>query len=332
MRSSERWRRKGIPSRGSLLRAPVVAAVAAAALLLITACGGSEATQQKASPTALASVKRISPPAPASPGPGPTANPVTGGFQYTVQPGDTVAALASMFGTTIDDIVSANRLTDPANITVGQSLTIVNATYVPTPSPTPTAAPQNPAGTGFTYPIAGACLPSDDTLMPNAPRAYRSGIHEGVDFYTGQACTDVPEGTPVLAAKPGKVIRADHNFVDMTADELNSVLARSNAQGYTDAKALDLFRGRQVWIDHGGGIVTRYCHLGGIPDGIQVGTQVQAGQAVGFVGESGTPEAVTAPGTEMHLHFEVRIGDSYLGKGLPPDQVRWLYEQVFATP
>ena len=174
-------------------------------------------------------------------------------------------------------------------------------------------------------------MPSSDNLIPNAPREYRAGIHEGVDFYTGYNCVDIPVNTDVLAAKAGTVIRADHDFVEMTLDELNEVLARSQAQGYTDAAALDMFRGRQVWIDHGNGIVTRYCHLAGIPDGVAAGTKVRAGDLVGFVGDSGTPEAVTDPGVEIHLHWEVRVDDSFLGAGLSVAAVRGLYERLFSA-
>ena len=59
------------------------------------------------------------------------------------------------------------------------------ASRTPTPIP-PTATPTPPDLTvfrNFIYPIKGACLPSSDDLMPNAPREYRGGIHEGVDFY-----------------------------------------------------------------------------------------------------------------------------------------------------
>jgi len=194
------------------------------------------------------------------------------------------------------------------------------------PSPVPALATVS----GFIYPIAGACLPASDDLMPNAPRTYRAGTHEGVDFYSGAACAAIGKGTPVMAAKSGVVIRADWGFVEMMAGELQELLARSLAQGYTDAAALDRFRGRQVWIDHGGEVVTRYAHLEGISAGIAPGAVVQAGQVVGYVGNSGTPEAVTAPGTEMHLHFEVWVGGSYLGAGLPPDQVRTLFERAFS--
>ncbi len=178
----------------------------------------------------------------------------------------------------------------------------------------------------------GACLPDNNALLPNAPRPYRAGVHEGIDFYPGQACADIAEGTPVVAAKAGVVIRADWTFVEMTATELDELLTRSQTQGYTDELALDRFRGRQVWIDHGGGLITRYAHLSGIGPGINVGAPAQAGQLVGYVGNSGTPEAVTAPTAEMHLHFEIRVGDSYLGAGLPPAQMRALLEQAFLSP
>ena len=226
--------------------------------------------------------------------------------------------------------MAANGLTDPAAITAGDSLTIPDASSTPPPTPSPTPTPENPVGTDLLVPIAGACLASDSNLLPDAPRVYRFGVHEGMDFYSHDNCVAVPEGADVLAVKAGTVIRADHGFVEMTAAELDELLTRVETQGYTDADALDRFRGRQVWVDHGGGIVTRYSHLGGIPENIEEGNAVSAGELIGFVGDSGTPEAVTAPGIENHLHLEIRVGDSYLGEGLPEDQIRYLYEQVFS--
>jgi murein DD-endopeptidase MepM/ murein hydrolase activator NlpD len=178
---------------------------------------------------------------------------------------------------------------------------------------------------GFIFPIVGACLPSGDQLMPNAPREYRKGIHEGVDLYQVDNCTQIGVGTPVQAAKAGRVIRADLSYTDLTAADLQ----KHSANPTTD-EALDSYRGRQVWVDHGNGIVTRYAHLSGISPGITVGSQVAQGQTIAFVGESGTPESVSNPGREYHLHFELRIGPSFLGQGKTPAEVRAYYRTLFA--
>ena len=182
---------------------------------------------------------------------------------------------------------------------------------------------------GFAFPIEGACMPDSERLIPNAPREYRNGFHEGIDFYDLAACARVGEGTPVLAMYGGVVIRADLGYVDITAQQVVALAERTAALGFSDAETLDTYRGRQLWIDHGNGVATRYAHLGELAAGVDVGVAVQRGQVVGAVGESGTPESVTAPGTEMHLHAEVRVGESFLGADLDAGAVRALYERLF---
>ncbi|RJQ10594.1 MAG: M23 family metallopeptidase [Dehalococcoidia bacterium] len=213
------------------------------------------------------------------------------------------------------------------------------ATPQPSVTPTPTPVPPvivtgavalPPGPVGFIYPIAGACMPQGDQLMPNAPRTYRNGFHEGLDFYPGLACAEVKRGTVVVATAAGTVIRADLDYKDITLQQITELDAKTKAQGSSDPVTLDIYRGRQVWVDHGGGVVTRYCHLNSIDPAIKVGVTVKAGTVLAGVGESGTPEWITAPNTELHLHFEVRVGDSFLGSGLPPPTVRALYGRLFA--
>ncbi len=194
-------------------------------------------------------------------------------------------------------------------------------------TPRATATPQ--VVTGFAYPIAGGCLPEQDGLMPGAPREYRNGVHEGVDLYDADNCTSIGLDSEVIAAKAGTVVRADWDYQDITPDEVDELEQEALANG-SNEQIEDMFRGRQVWIDHGNGIVTRYAHLHGIADGIEVGKRVRQGDLIAYVGESGTPESVTEPGTQVHLHFEVRVDDGYLGKGLPPEEVRQLYLQAFS--
>ncbi len=222
-------------------------------------------------------------------------------------------------------------------VTPAQPTVVVSATReAPRVTPPPLATPDPTSVVldrriprPFTWPVTGACVPQSEALMPNAPRQYRNGVHEGLDFYPGSSCADVAFGTAVVAMFAGTVIRADLDYHDITTQQVRDLAALTAAQGFSDPQTLDIYRGRQVWVDHGGGVVTRYCHLSSITAGLRVGAQVQAGQRLGGVGESGTPEFITAPGTEMHLHAEVRIGDTFLGAGVEPGIVRQQYRQLF---
>lgn len=202
------------------------------------------------------------------------------------------------------------------------------------PPPAQQAQPTQPASvaeqpdplTGFIVPVAGACITEFEGHLPGAPRAYRNdGIHEGLDFYEWASCTTVNYDTRILAAKDGIIIRADLDYVDVTPEDW----ARFEAANFAGEEILDELRGRQVEIEHAGGIVTRYAHLSRIASGIGVGVQVTRGQLIGYPGESGQRESYAAPGTDIHLHFEIRIGDGWLGEGLSPLEGRALYLRAF---
>jgi murein DD-endopeptidase MepM/ murein hydrolase activator NlpD len=64
---------------------------------------------------------------------------------YIVQPGDTLAAIARRFGTTISVLVQLNNLTNPNLIRPGQQLLV--PTTSATPTATPTTAPGSPTPT-----------------------------------------------------------------------------------------------------------------------------------------------------------------------------------------
>lgn len=194
----------------------------------------------------------------------------------------------------------------------------------------PTSLPELAEGNGFSYPIVGACLPESDLLLPGAPRAYRQGVHEGIDFYDVDSCVSIGRDTEVLAAKAGTVIRADHEYAELTAETAAEIIAEIEEAGSVSDAMLDLLRGRQVWIDHGDDIVTRYAHLNGVAGGIEVGSQIEQGQLIAYVGESGSIDAIDAPGSQIHLHFEIRVGEGYLGEGLEAAAVRQLYQQAFS--
>lgn len=180
---------------------------------------------------------------------------------------------------------------------------------VPTALPDPETLPRHlRLLQGFRYPVARGHVPSGAAYLPNSPREYRAGYHEGIDF-------PVPAGTAVLAAKNGHVVRIDNRFIDWSVIEERAAFAEALALGYTPERILDRIRGRQVWIDHGGGIVTRYAHLGSVGP-MQVGSYVEAGTVIGTAGSSGLPEG------GPHVHFEIRVGAGFYGEGLAGPALR----------
>lgn len=196
----------------------------------------------------------------------------------------------------------------------------------PTPTPRiwewPAAAPtEHPINahprllSGFIVPLGGVEVPSEEQYLPNSPREYRAGYHEGIDF-------PVSRGTPVLAAKAGTIVRVDTAFTDWTIDEELAAFEKAQDLGFTPAATLDRIRGRQVWIDHGEGIVTRYAHLSAVAP-LRVGDVVAQGQVIGAVGSSGYPEG------GPHLHFEIRIGEDFYGDGLALPQLRYAISAAF---
>jgi hypothetical protein len=171
---------------------------------------------------------------------------------------------------------------------------------------------------GLALPLEDVALPIEAELLPNAPREFRGGWHEGIDFAA-------PSGTAVHAVAAGTVMRVDRDFEDWSRESEGAALAAAVGLGYTPAATLDRIRGRQVWIDHGRGVVSRYAHLSVVAD-LVVGETVERGQVVGMVGSSGYEEG------GPHLHLEVRIGTSYLGDGLSGDGLITAIGAAFDSP
>ncbi len=102
-----------------------------------------------------------------------------------------------------------------------------------------------------------------------------SKMHKGVDFAAAR-------GTPIFAAGDGVVDFA------------------GNKGAY----------GRLITLRHRSDLQTAYAHLSKFASGIRVGSRVQQGQVIGYVGTSGRS-------TGPHLHYEVRLN----GKAKDPLRV-----------
>jgi murein DD-endopeptidase MepM/ murein hydrolase activator NlpD len=181
---------------------------------------------------------------------------------------------------------------------------------------------------GLSMPLAGAAITSRDFQMPGAPRHYRFGVHEGIDFYGHTVGVTVDRNTSVRASADGTVIRALTDYAPLTRAQADAWAAISRDLGYTPPEVLDGYRGMQLWIDHGGGLVTRYAHLGSIAPGIVEGVKVSKGDVIATVGNSGTPASVSSQSEEVHLHFELWLGDHNVGQFLRPIEAREWLEKI----
>jgi len=200
--------------------------------------------------------------------------------------------------------------------------------FAPQETPSPYASEILASLPPFIMPIERIDLPDIAFRLPGAPRSYRYGVHEGIDFFRGEEGI-VTSDTPLLAIADGVVVRADDEYSDPTAEEMEEMLAETQEAHYTPPEILERLRGRQVWIDLGDGIVVRYCHLSRIAEGLEVGQEVEQGTIIGYAGNSGTPQGQAGPEVGVHLHLEVRLGDGYLGQYLRPSEVKEWLAQIF---
>ncbi|CZZ95061.1 peptidase [Bordetella ansorpii] len=121
-----------------------------------------------------------------------------------------------------------------------------------------------PSNVVLDRPVAGGRLSS-----PFGLRRFFNGEarnpHSGLDFA-------VPAGTPVMAPAAGRVVLVGDYF----------------------------FNGKTVFVDHGQGMISMFCHLSAID--VKVGDELARGAPVGKVGATGR---ATGP----HLHWNVSLNN-----------------------
>jgi len=182
-------------------------------------------------------------------------------------------------------------------------------------------------------PCENVQVPEQPLLLPNAPRAYRHGTHRGIDFY-------VNWGTPVRAVTDGVIIRAEHNYKEMSADFRLDVLSDTKILGRTPSDVFEhLLLGQTVYIDHGFDLVpgyravTIYAHMSHISSSITVGSTIRRGEVIGQSGNTGTKDSTLKKKTGAHLHWEMilqnKVGEYYLGQGLKGDSLYMLFQNIF---
>ena len=185
------------------------------------------------------------------------------GFQHRVKPGENLYRIGKAYGVDYQELARLNGIGNVDKIEVGQRISIPNATRelpveVITPSRArddrPVAAELPADRSPFVWPVDGTVAsafgPRGDTY------------HDGVDI-------SAPVGTPVRAARSGRVLYSDE------------------LRGY----------GNLLILDHGQGYATVYAH--NRANKVTTGAVVRQGDVIAEVGDSGDS-------SEPSLHFEVR--------------------------
>ena len=145
------------------------------------------------------------------------------------------------------------------------------ATYVPTTKPSgtdTTPSTQAPSSSGWIKPLKSYTLTSAFGMRVH-PISGVYKMHEGVDL-------SAPQGTPIYAAKSGKVTTTSY---------------QAGGAGY------------YVSINHGDGFSSVYMHMTHYI--VKPGNYVNAGQVIGYVGSTG---GSTGP----HLHFGISYNGTYV--------------------
>jgi murein DD-endopeptidase MepM/ murein hydrolase activator NlpD len=229
---------------------------------------------------------------------------------YVVKEGDSLSAIAKMFGVSVNTILWANDLSRGSKITIGQSLLIL-----------PVSGVQHEVVKGDTLSAIAKKYHGD----PEEILSY-NGLNEGDSLVTGTVVI-IPDGEiPTVVPAPRKPASSKlanasamvddayylapvanyrrtqklhgYNAVDLTSYLGAPILASAGGSvivarsgGYNGGY------GSYVVIKHGNGTQTLYAHLQSVA--VAVGEQVIQGQSIGTLGNTGRS-------TGPHLHFEVR--------------------------
>jgi murein DD-endopeptidase MepM/ murein hydrolase activator NlpD len=186
------------------------------------------------------------------------------GLKHRVKPGENLYRIGQAYGVSHRELARANGITNPDRIEVGQVIEIPSATRelpvdVITPAQArgerPTAREMPSGSAPFVWPVAAGTLSS--TFGPR-----RASHHDGIDV-------SAPEGTPVRAARSGRVLYSDE------------------LRGY----------GNIVIIEHDEGYASVYAH--NKENQKRAGDLVRQGEVIALLGETGKTSG-------PNLHFEIR--------------------------
>lgn len=241
--------------------------------------------------------------------------------QYVVREGDSLSAIADMFGVSMNTILWASNIKNRNTIRPGDTLVILPISGVShvvkkgdslksiadkyNGDIADIVAYNQLSGESDIQPGATVVIPGGEVAPPPPPK-------ETLKPKTAKSGKKVGSGTGLSTSggngnlvnpAPGAIKTQGihgHNGVDLGGPEGTEVRAAaagtvilSRAEGYNGGY------GKYIVIKHPNGTQTLYAHLS--QDSVQVGEKVSQGEHIGAIGNTGHS-------TGPHLHFEVRGG------------------------
>ncbi|NJM50179.1 MAG: LysM peptidoglycan-binding domain-containing M23 family metallopeptidase [Sphingomonadales bacterium] len=226
------------------------------------------------------------------------------GLYHSVNTGETGIAIARAYGVSWSDIVTINNLQAPYILGVGQRLKLPAGAA---------ASASNDAGLGALSPEQRAArftLNIDDVVTGSEPAfanaetgtavqlpVVRTNFATAVDRpanFGGRFAW--PITGPIISSFGSKGGGKVNDGINIAADLGAAVGASGDGVIVYSGNEIGVFGGL-VLVDHGGGWVTAYGHLGELT--VVRGDKVKAGQKLGSVGATGYVD-------RPQLHFEIR--------------------------
>jgi murein DD-endopeptidase MepM/ murein hydrolase activator NlpD len=229
---------------------------------------------------------------------------IPSGLYHNVNAGETGIAIARAYGVSWSEIVSLNTLDAPYVLNIGQRLRLPAAA---------SAAASLPASQGIgdagnltaEQQAAAFSLNIDDIVTGGEPASAEAAPAQAVSAslassiarpasFSGSFAWPL-DGTLLsrFGSKGGGKVNDGINIA-----AANGLPVRASGDGVVvySGNEIGVFGGL-ILVDHGGGWVTAYGHLGQLQ--VARGDKVKAGQTIGNVGETGYVD-------QPQLHFEIR--------------------------